>query len=251
MARFKFLHENLWDSGTLTYSSQDSNFPASNTQHPWLSKTWRSTTVITEQWLKIYLGTSPAAVSVFIIKNHNLTSGATLRLQGNNIDDWTSVSYDATIAVNEDIIVHFLPSALSLSYWKISIFDNENSDGFLEIGRIYLGSYTSLSKNFTEGWRDYIDDKSLVAHSEGHQLSAIEREKIRHLFYLFRSITDSDKQTLEDIFFSKGLSKDLFICEDSDYANEKAFYVRFASPLDHENIMTGYWDVELEFEELK
>jgi len=42
MTNATFLFSNLWDQGTLTYSSQASNFPAINTRKRWATEAWRS-----------------------------------------------------------------------------------------------------------------------------------------------------------------------------------------------------------------
>lgn len=41
MTNATFLWKNLWNTGTLTYSSQHSNFPASNTRHRHHTRVWR------------------------------------------------------------------------------------------------------------------------------------------------------------------------------------------------------------------
>jgi len=42
MSNIKFGHTNLWDAGTITYTTQHYNFPATNTQERRLSSPWRS-----------------------------------------------------------------------------------------------------------------------------------------------------------------------------------------------------------------
>jgi len=41
-SKLRLLWRNLWDEATVTASSEQPRFPASNTQHRWLSRCWRS-----------------------------------------------------------------------------------------------------------------------------------------------------------------------------------------------------------------
>ena len=245
----RFMWKNLWDIGTLTASSEDPNFPASNTRNRWYTRTWRSTSVAGTEWLKVDLG-FPQRVAAFIIKFHNFTSGAVVKLQGNNADDWTAPGYEAVLPINQHIIVHFF-NEMSLQYWRVTIEDTSNSNGYIEIGRVFLGSYFEPTRNFVYGNAFVIDDDSLLVMSEGGQISAIKKKPYLRFIYSFRALPKTDIQIFKEIFFERGLSRDMFICEDPEDAQNTTFYVRFACKIMPVNVFADYYDLKIELEELR
>lgn len=81
-----------------------------------------------------------------VILNHNLSSGANIRLQGNASEDWSSPAVDEALTWNSENILDFI-SASGLRFWSFLFDDYDNSDGYVEIGRLFLGGYTEISGN--------------------------------------------------------------------------------------------------------
>ena len=68
--------------------------------------------------------------------------------------DAGSAQFSEAIAHNEEIILHYLSAAETRRYWRLSIADPGNPDGYIEIGELYLGSYLELSKTYDEGFSE-------------------------------------------------------------------------------------------------
>lgn len=220
-SNIRFMYDNLWDlsAATLTASSEESEFPASNTQHIWHTRHWRSTGIASTEWLKIDLG-SAQGIDVLIIKYHNLRTGGstTLKLQGNATDSWGSPSYDQSITVTSNTIIFFLPSTETYRWWRITILDTGNPDGYFRIGRPFLGSYFEPSRNYVQPHNKQRIDPSVKRYSTGGQVSICEREKYILIPYNFASIITSEVSDFITVWDTVGQSIPYFVCEipDSD-----------------------------------
>jgi len=246
----RFMYNNLWDSGTLTASSEDSDFPASNTQHHWHLLHWRSTGD-EDEWLKVNLG-SAQDIKVFVIKYHNFSAGATLKIQANSSDSWTTPPVDETLSITSDIIVKFWSSAQSYQWWRIYIDDTGNSDGYLKIGRVFLGNHVELSRVYSYGYEyQYIDPSDVVFSANG-QIASNQKERYKRFSYTFRGLTSTDKSNLETIFDSVGLSIPYFFCEDSSSPSSSTFYVLNSAAWVVANIPdSDRYELRLELEEAR
>jgi hypothetical protein len=105
--------------------------------------TWRSTS--TADTITINLG-SAQTPAVFLIQDHNLTSSATVKLQGNASDSWGAPSFDYTFSTIEDALIYYFTATQNYQYWRLDISDATNPDGYIEIALMYLGTYTQLNK---------------------------------------------------------------------------------------------------------
>lgn len=140
----RFIYDNEWDKYDIdSYSSQDGNFPASNTQNTHSDVVWRATGDTSEN-IVIDGGSAGAitANSVAII-NHNLSSGATIKFQMHTADAWGAPDVDETLTWRSGTIVKFFTSA-SKRWMRISIQDAANTDGYIELGRVFCGTYLQI-----------------------------------------------------------------------------------------------------------
>ena len=138
----RWLHDNIITrAGTIISVSSESIYqPLSNLQDQRLSRVFR-TTAVSNQWIKISGGYFKA--SYVSILNHNITSSATIRIQGNNSDTWDNPEFSAEIPWDEyQLILNF--SEKSFAFWRIQIFDSENIADYIEIANIYLGTYYQM-----------------------------------------------------------------------------------------------------------
>jgi len=246
----RFMYNNLWDGGTLTASSEDSEFPASNTQHHWWKKYWKSTGVSGE-WLKIDLG-SAQDIKAFAIKYHNFTTGATLKIQANSSDSWTSPPVDETLNITSDVIVKFWSSAQNYRWWRIYIDDAGNSDGYLLVGRVFLGGHVELSRVYSYGFEfQYIDPSGIIFSSNG-QIATNQKDRYKRFSYNFRGLTSTDKSNLETIFDSVGQSIPYFFCADSSSPSSNTYYVLNTTPWVVANMPdSDKYELRLELEEAR
>ena len=96
--------------------------------------------------LNIDLG-SAKEVKIIILYDHNLTNAATITLKGVE-----PTIFSEPVTWTSPHIIHYLTVATTKRYWQLQITDAANTDGYIEIGDIYLGSYMELSRNYREGF---------------------------------------------------------------------------------------------------
>jgi hypothetical protein len=85
-----------------------------------------------------------AAVSVSVVGlvHHNLTNNvATVQIRASSVSNFASIIYDTgaltVYGVCDDFAVS-IPTT-SARYWQVLIVDTANSDGYVEIGRVFIG----------------------------------------------------------------------------------------------------------------
>ena len=101
--------------------------------------------------------TAEQLVNALILYDHNLSATATIALWGDDAATFDSDGGNAQVIESvtwaADKILHYLTTAdRTKRYWQIRITDTANTDGYIEIGELYLGSYLELSRNYTEGF---------------------------------------------------------------------------------------------------
>lgn len=99
------------------------------------------TLAVSSQWIKFAFPVAVSADSV-LIANHNLTAGASVKLEGNASDVWTSPALSVTLT--PDSIVYSTFSSASYQYWRITVNDVSNTDGFIQIGSVFLGDSLTM-----------------------------------------------------------------------------------------------------------
>jgi hypothetical protein len=133
-------------SSSILASSEDSSYPVTNVQDQRLTVKWYSEDATTHT-VVIDLGAT-AACSIFAVLSHNLVSGGTVVVNGN--DDiasgltWVTSGQSSTqtITYNAGIMLSFV-SPISNRYWKFT-FSGQTQNG-IQIGRLWIGDYINIS----------------------------------------------------------------------------------------------------------
>lgn len=272
-SNLRLLWNNFWDDATLSASSEQARFPASNTQHHWLSRCWRSAHKdIFNVYLKADFGEAKA-VRALVIANHWFNPGTEVRVQANNADAWGAPAVDVSLEITDDktYIEHFWSNNQSYRYWRIwmtadmisgSLTGEEdiNTRGdrdlvpycqpHFKIGRIFLGDYYEMSQNFIQRKPDYDEDNQEFRGDRKGALSEILNWKYRNIYYVFDRLGASDYEALWDIYEVMGKGKPFFIIENYRYWWKRTFYVTFDESLDYE-IQYNRADTTLQFKETR
>lgn len=101
--------------------------------------------------INIDLG-SAQEVKALVIYDHNMTSAATITLKG--VDP---AIFSESVTWVSGKIIHYLSAATTKRYWQLQITDAANTDLYIDIGELFLGSYMELSRNYTEGFSKGFD----------------------------------------------------------------------------------------------
>jgi hypothetical protein len=253
MSNVRFLHTFPFDAATITSSSEAAGLPDDNAIHPFVARVWRTTgcgTVESPEWIKFYLGTTAEKITMVALFGHNLTSGATVKLQAYSEDAWTvPPAYESpAMTWNAHAIVLFLNQ--TYKWWRVTLADPDNGDGYIEIGRICAGEYYEPAINITEDLRKRIVDPSDKQESEGRQGYAVEKQVYRVYEVKFTGISRTQQGELETMFRSAKNIRPLAMALDPDnYPEDDTIYCMMTTPLDIALGALEYGDVTIGFEE--
>lgn len=191
---------NLFDSATaVTASSEDILYPVENLDSPRLAKEYR-TEDASAQTIVVDLGAAQDVDTIAII-SHNISASADTVIEANASDAWGSPSFTTSLTWQSGMILKYLSSAESYRYWRFSVDDGTNADGYVSIGKLWLGERIQITPtsllNFSV--RKVRDD--VVVYGRGRQKYANAGEGWRRFDLRFprtRTTTLSAIQTMYD-----------------------------------------------------
>ena len=212
----------------------------------------------TEEWLKWDFGISTNPKVFILIGNRNspikISPTATLKLQGNETDAWSSPSFETTLTYDESVIFSFSSTGLhseELRYWRLLIVDDNNGQGYVEIGSLFLGDYLELTRGRIQFPLNgqYID-RSVTVFSEGGQSFSDEGENSEQFSLFWRGLTVSDKEEIDRLFGDVKTAKPFFVRLDPDLAFSSSSdyyirYVKFSQEPSYSLISPGFYEVEM------
>lgn len=130
------------ESTDITASTEDFLYPVSNLLSQRVAKAFR-TQDASAQTVVFDLGTAQNVNTIAII-GHNLTASATLTIEANAADSWGSPSVSTSLTYIDGPIIKYLSSSESYRYWRLSIDDATNTDGYISLGVVWLGEYLTI-----------------------------------------------------------------------------------------------------------
>lgn len=148
----RIAYTNLIDSGSApTTLTEDLLYPEENLQDQRLASKWRSTDA-SAQTIVCNLG-SAQAVNTIAVLGHNLSGSASITIEAATADSWASAPWSTSLTYATGAILKYLSASQTYQYWRFTLDDATNSDGYVEAGRVWLGTYLELDPssllNFT------------------------------------------------------------------------------------------------------
>ena len=197
--------------------------------------------------INIDLG-SAQEIKALVIYDHNLSATATITLKG--IDP---TIFSEAITWNGNKIIHYLSVATTKRYWQLQITDDSNTDGYIEIGELYLGGYLELSKGYNNGFSETVNllritnatnygiEKDRFYNQQKVFLfdyTAMSEANVTNLKALITAISNRDSGIFNPFWFN--LDED-----DSD----DTWFVKISSlPINH--LVRTYYNTQLELVEV-
>lgn len=193
----------------------------------------------TDEWIKFDFGVSNLPTAFALIGSRNepikISPSATFELLGNETDNWSSPTGQATLTYDDEVIFVADGNGLwpeALRYARLRIIDSSNVNGYIQIGAIFLGQFfegTRGKVQFPFGGR-YID-RSRTVISEGGQTFSDVREKTEQFSIQWKALTIDEKETIDTIFDSFGTSNPFFVQFDSNsnlaFSGRSEKYLRY------------------------
>lgn len=219
----------------------------------------------TSEWVKWDFGISTNPSAFVLIGKRNspiaISPTATVKLQANETDAWSSPQYSQTLTLDDAVIYLFKSASAdglhteALRYWRLLIEDLDNPNGYVEVGSLFLGDFFEPTRGAVQipFSGEYID-RSETVFSAGGQSFSDKREQSEQFTLDWFGLTVSEKETIDTIFSDFGTATPLFIQLDPDSAmsssaNYYMRYVKFINPPSYELVAPGVYAVTMDFRE--
>lgn len=281
-AAHRWLIENLiFESGTiLTASSAAGGFPVSRLRNPLRKRRWRSDTL--EPSVTINLGEAGQTVRAFACVGHNLSETATVDVETS--EDDVTYTLLGTIQVTDaltgtgfgegefglggfggvnlenvlnppDVLSLFFSSTAN-QYFRVTFHDTANSDGFVEVGTIFIGNYFETMEDADYGWNLSLTDESEVALSMGKTHLTNTKPIFRQLEFTLSHLDAADafSSIANIVRTQKILHSDVYLIFLSDAKSKNtrdatSLYGRFVNAIDITHKARNVFAAQFVFEE--
>jgi len=252
----KFLSNNLVETATLTASTENAQYPVSNIQDDFRTKTFRSTT--NSDNVVIDLGSTEPVDYLAIVDNWKNGFGvSTITVEANATDSWGAPSYSTTLTFDSTHGIG-LKSITEQSYrfWRFVV---TGSLGYCELANIFIGKAVDISTNGIDyNWKynnkdlkkvsktiygqEFIDDMGQQKELTGLSMKVVDTTELDQFFSVY-----DDRRTVKPMFIHFDDSSNV-ISNDSDRFS--GFY-KFAAEPGMVNTNSGFWTIEFSLREQK
>ncbi len=231
-------------AATIAASSASGSYPVTNLNTLPVSKHWRSTGITSED-LQIDLG-AIYSIDLMGIVNHNLTSAATVTINGGSTANPNGGQYTTTLTYRQFDAFKLLTSVQTWRYWKFIFVDTGNTDGYIKIGNLLLGDSTTLPfhwRNDGEFTDDYIN---ILTRSPGGAVYAENVYGVISQKFQFGPLSVANMATLRTLYRGlRGSAAPIFIIPESLIYD--GYFGRFVNAMSRR--LSQYEYTELQFVE--
>ena len=245
----KILYDNLINSATIdsTTANPDYLFSVALVDSR-LSRVGR-TIDVSDQDVKFSF-TSAVDVTYIAITAHNFTSSATVKLQANSSDSWTTPAFETTLTDCGTWCVDSFTKQ-TYQYWRLFIDDDTNPDGYLEIGYVFLGEELTMP-GMNRAMIIPQKTNSVSSKSISGQLYGDKRLNYKAAEIKFDVIEDSERQSIKAFFdYVDVITPFVLLIWEDDLDVEPPIYCNLTEELSWNKLdLSGLlWSLSLKFEE--
>lgn len=196
---------------------------------------------------------STLSISSIGLAGFNLTSSATITLQGNATNVWTSPSFSQVITWKSGTITQFLSATQTYRYFRVLFQDSTNTSN-IQIGYLYLGGYVDFpgflpSVNITNV---FSGNRNITRSG---QISGSVNYEHRRISVIFPQVTNTQRNQILAVAREMYTHKTLFLSIwHEDFTTESAIYGVIDTPniTQPKEAQKGVlWNVPLSFREAK
>lgn len=272
---------NYSDSGTLTVDNAVGTLPITNLQDRQIVKIWRNSQTTAQ--IDMDFGQGRIVDFVALIK-HTISQTGKIRYRLSNVSDFSSTEYDSGLIDAWPIVEEFgtlpwgvfswggylnitiaaqytissfnvLTSPVQARYLRIDISDPDNTDGYLQAGRLIAGPAYKPSINYANGVQFEFVDESRITKSRGGQTFVDEVERFRRI--RFELINLPENEMFQNVFNAidrlRGVAQDILVIPQPDEPTTwitQNIYGRIAQTQPITNSALTYYGRMIEVEEL-
>lgn len=212
----------------------------------------------TAEWLRVDMGLPQLPTFAAIIPQANTVfSGriATITLEGNNINEWSSPPVSVAMEVSDaGAFVAIDSTTQPCRFWRLKIVDKTNAN--LSGAVAYIGDSVALSDtNISVGFNRMREDQSVRLYSESGALYIDKRPKVMSLSGVsIQYLKDTELKDFEQLFYDIGIGSPFFLVVDpkkgvSSQLCDMTHYVYALNPPQFSHVLRGYYNLSVELRE--
>ncbi len=149
------------------------------------------------QWISFAYPSNVTATHV-IINGHNISETATVTLEANDTDVWTSPAFSQVLTVANVIYATF--TQIAHKYFRITINDTSNAEGFIKVSSVFIGTALTMPPYGIETTLS-LQSNSVRQLSTTRQVFSQEKIRFKNTEIPFAPF-DSNFKTLAEAFIS-------------------------------------------------
>lgn len=243
------LYDNKVQDATISATVENPDYPFSaGLKDTRLSRIGR--TIDTEDQAILFEFKADITSEYAVILKHNFTSSATVKLQANTSDDWTTPPLEEDFTAYGDSLVCKITG--EYAFWRIFIDDPTSTATGLEIGYVFLGEALKMP-GFNRGVIMPNKSNSISQKSTSGQLYGDRRLNYKSADVVFSGVTETERQEIKAFWNTVDVVQPfiLMIWED-DLDVEEPIYCSLAKELEWNklDIFGLLWSLNLSFEEV-
>lgn len=237
---------------SVTPSTENSQYPATNIQDDFRSKVFRSTT--NSDSVIFDFGTEEVITACFLVPSDEGFGFSTMTLELNATADFSSPAFSTSITINN--AAEFAKATFAEQNYRFARLVATSTQGFIEISKVFIGTsgvdYTSNDLNF--GWQHRNNDIIKVGRNEFNQEFIDEITRQKEVSGNFTLLNRSEYDDLNDMIKYNGLRIPLWFYLSEDILNdpdEISGYYRFSQIPRFTNNVFRRYDTQVSFREAK
>lgn len=138
----QILYDNHIENATITPSTENPEYDFDTALNDTrLSRVGRTTSDTNQNIVFSFTGT--VDVTYIALLTNNLTSGATVTIEANSSDSWGAPPVQETLTYYDGYWVTSFTQE-TYQYWRLTIDDSSNPDGYLELSYVFLGESLAM-----------------------------------------------------------------------------------------------------------
>ena len=272
---------NYADTGTVTVDNAVGTLPITNLQDRQIVKIWRNSQTTAQ--IDVDFGQGRIVDFAALIK-HTISQTGKIRWRLSNASDFSSTVYDSGLIDAWPIVEEFgtlpwgvfswggylnitvaaqytistfavLSSPVQARYLRIDISDADNTDGYIQAGRLIAGPAYKPSINYGNGIEFEFVDDSRVTKSRGGQTFIDEIERFRRV--RFDLVNLPENEMFQNVFNAidrlRGVAQDILIIPQPDEPTTwitQNIYGRITQTSPIVNSALNFYGRQIEVEEL-
>lgn len=213
----------------------------------------------TSEWIKADIFQPQRAHFAAVIPPANTVfsaTTATVYLQGNNVDVWTSPQVNEQMEVSSNGA--FLAPSADLEpcrYWQVKIVDVKNSA--IQVAVVYIGTATiNTNTNLAVGFTRNRVDPSVRLFSEGGQLYTDRKPRVLTITGAsVQYLKDTELKDMEQLAYDLGTGRPFFLCMDplkqvSTTLDQMTHYVEVDAEVQFNHVLNSYYNFSFTLREV-